>query len=291
MQKQRISDSALFDVHHLAPDFPLRAYLYLSEDVDTEVNKPPHFHDCLEVGYCHGGHGLFSIAEKLFSYHQGDAVVISSAEPHYQRSSEGVRSLWSWIFFDPLLLLQAQVGEGVLLTTHPLAGPGFVNLLSEESAPTLSLIGRLVAELAAPGPFHRDIVRGIVRVLMGDFHRRAPLAPHATRVRSKAISRFAPVFNHVQEHYQEPIAVGVLADTVCMSPTHFAALFRAATGTTPYQYLQSYRLAMACVQLGHSPKRIDRIAAECGFPTLSCFVRAFAKRYGTSPGRWRAGKR
>src|ERR1700742_1607573 len=53
-----------------------------------------HGHDCLELGYCYEGAGVFVIGEKLLPFRGGDVSVIPPAEFHLARSMAGTRSKW-----------------------------------------------------------------------------------------------------------------------------------------------------------------------------------------------------
>ena len=46
-------------------------------------------------------------------------------------------------------------------------------------------------------------------------------------------------------HLDEELSVAVLAEVALMSPRHFARQFRAATGTTPHQWILTQRLGLA----------------------------------------------
>jgi AraC family transcriptional regulator len=69
-----------------------------------------------------------------------------------------------------------------------------------------------------------------------------------------------------------------IASVIRLSPFHFARLFKAATGQSPYQYLLSQRLRRAKDFLRSSSLPIAEIAAQVGFPNHAHFSRAFRKR-------------
>ena len=41
-----------------------------------------HFHNCLEIGYCHYGNGTICVAEKELPYHAGTITFIPKNTPH-----------------------------------------------------------------------------------------------------------------------------------------------------------------------------------------------------------------
>jgi AraC-like DNA-binding protein len=72
-----------------------------------------------------------------------------------------------------------------------------------------------------------------------------------------------------------------------LSRGHFTKSFRVATGLTPYQWLQRYRVDTAKHILLNSTTSIADIAAECGFADQSHLTRVFSRLTGDSPAAWR----
>lgn len=101
---------------------------------------------------------------------------------------------------------------------------------------------------------------------------------------------FAPVRRallYVDRHYPEQLSVGALAHASGYSTARFRLLFRQIVGMSPSDYVMSVRIAAAKRLLLTSAKRISDIAVETGFFDQSHFIRAFRKRTGTTPLRYR----
>lgn len=92
---------------------------------------------------------------------------------------------------------------------------------------------------------------------------------------------------HVCAHLAEVIHLASLAEIANMSVDHFLRSFRAAAGTTPYQYILGLRLAKASSMLRETVVPIAVIAAQCGFQSASHFSVAFSDRFGTRPSHYR----
>lgn len=94
----------------------------------------------------------------------------------------------------------------------------------------------------------------------------------------------------VANRYQERLSVDDLAAEAGMNRFSFLRSFRAAVGTSPYQYLTAFRLDRAAEQLRASEEAsVLDIALACGFTDPSRFARAFRARYGRAPRHYRAG--
>jgi len=87
-----------------------------------------------------------------------------------------------------------------------------------------------------------------------------------------------------------PLALADLAARAGLSPFHFLRIFRAATGTTPHQYLVGARLRRAARLLLDTAHPVTRIAYDVGFEDLSNFTRTFRREIGCTPRAYRTGR-
>jgi AraC family transcriptional regulator len=88
-------------------------------------------------------------------------------------------------------------------------------------------------------------------------------------------------------HCADDISLVNAARACGLSKGHFISAFRIATGMTPYQWLQRYRIDKAKGLLLHSRLTIVEIAAACGFADQSHLTRVFSRLVGDSPAAWR----
>lgn len=82
-----------------------------------------------------------------------------------------------------------------------------------------------------------------------------------------------------------------IAAAANLSPFHFLRAFKASTGRTPFQWLQDFRVELACGLLAASDMPLAELALEIGFKTQSHFTVVFRRATGTTPARWRAEMR
>ena len=88
-------------------------------------------------------------------------------------------------------------------------------------------------------------------------------------------------------HLDEPMTVDDLAGRAMLSPRSFARRFRAATGTTPMQWLLGQRVLHAQRLLETSDLTVDRVAERCGFGTATALRVHFRRIVGTTPMAYR----
>jgi transcriptional regulator GlxA family with amidase domain len=97
----------------------------------------------------------------------------------------------------------------------------------------------------------------------------------------------AEVSDWMVTNLHEELSVDELARKALMSPRTFARRFRAATGTTPHQWLLRQRVLHAQHLLEATDEPVERIATRCGFGSAAVLRQHFNRVVGTSPLAYR----
>jgi transcriptional regulator GlxA family with amidase domain len=100
-------------------------------------------------------------------------------------------------------------------------------------------------------------------------------------------SSIRAVQDHVLANLGADLSVPRLAARAGMSERNFARVFRAETGMTPAQFVESARIDEARRQLQDSSVPLKRLAARLGYANLDAFRRAFLRRLGVGPREYR----
>jgi AraC-like DNA-binding protein len=271
----------------LPADFPVRGgSVYVQGDAPI---SRLHVHDCLEIGYCLSGTGIFVVEDKVLPFQAGDVSAINSRELHLAQSARGTVSEWTWIMLDPLRLAGASADDALLLDASRVCGGGFGNILSGDAhAETAALVRTLIAELGERPEGYRSAVRGLVLALMVRLRRLPGQTARANPMpRRDDLERVAPALQRMARQYMDPLDLAELARQCGLSPTHFRRVFRQATGRAPLDYLHHVRLNMAGALLQGTNRTVLDIALDAGWPSLSAFYRNFRSATGLSPRAWR----
>ncbi|WP_442680800.1 GlxA family transcriptional regulator [Sphingomonas sp. ASY06-1R] len=93
---------------------------------------------------------------------------------------------------------------------------------------------------------------------------------------------------YARTNLRQPLQIEDLAQAACLSPRQFRRLFRAETGTTPGQALDTLRIEAAKVLLDQSRLPIEEVAREAGFGNRERMRRAFLRHHGEVPQAIRA---
>ena len=292
MQKRsKTGISVTYTPIRLPDDFPCAAgELYAQMD---KAITYLHRHECLEIGYCYSGSGIFMVDQKTLPFQAGDVSVISSQEFHLARSVEGTVSQWVWVNVNPLQLLGTAAPDPSVLNALALSGAGFNNIVPSRQDPELGgLVKVLIAELREKPSNYQDAVRGLVWTIMCRLRRlpgvREPDGKQVIQgVRPDALERVAPALHFMLRQYPQRMSIEQLARLCGMSEVNFRRVFQAAAGAAPLEYLTRLRIRMAAAMLETTPRPVSDIAMTTGFSTLSSFNRHFRSILAASPRDWR----
>lgn len=89
------------------------------------------------------------------------------------------------------------------------------------------------------------------------------------------------------DHLDGDLTVARLAARAAMSPRSFARTFRRETGTTPAAHVEALRVEAARRLLETTDLTVDAIAGRVGLRHGETLHRAFLRRVGTTPARYR----
>lgn len=95
------------------------------------------------------------------------------------------------------------------------------------------------------------------------------------------------VLEWVRGNLDRQLTVDELARRAAMTPRTFARRFRAATGTTPLQWILQQRVVLAQRMLETTRFGIDEIAAACGFGSGAALRQHFTRVVGSTPSAYR----
>lgn len=87
----------------------------------------------------------------------------------------------------------------------------------------------------------------------------------------------------MEQNMNEPVAIGVIAEQLGLSPRHLVRLFQTEIGMKPTDFYRLIRLRYARALLRQGDMSITEIAIETGFSDCAHFSRQFKARFGLTP--------
>lgn len=91
----------------------------------------------------------------------------------------------------------------------------------------------------------------------------------------------------IESHYSDKITFPQIVASAGINQTTLSELFKNEIGTTPMEYLWSFRIRVAKKHLGFTEVPIKDIAARCGFTTVQHFSRVFKEQTDKTPAQYR----
>jgi AraC family transcriptional regulator len=95
----------------------------------------------------------------------------------------------------------------------------------------------------------------------------------------------------IDSHLDDDLTLPHLAETLCVSPHHFAHVFRQAIGVAPHQYVIRRRVERAKELLDTTAMPIVEIALAVGCANQSHFSALFHRVAGLTPHAYRAAQK
>ena len=224
--------------------------------------------------------------------------VCAALQRAYRRGAR-IASLCSGAF----VLAAAGLLDGRRATTHWMYCDLFASMFPEiELDPSVLYVGEGQIFTAAGTAAGIDLCLHLVRLDHGaevanTVARRMVIPPH--RDGGQAQFTLAPVppessdddlraaLAWAASHLDHDLSVESLSRRAAMSPRTFARRFKAATGTTPLQWVLHQRVGRAQHLLEVTDVTIEDIAQRCGFGTSATLRQHFHRVVGTSPAAYR----
>jgi AraC family transcriptional regulator len=95
------------------------------------------------------------------------------------------------------------------------------------------------------------------------------------------------VEEQIEGNIAEPLSLVALAQSVRLSPRHFARAFKQSFGQPPHRYHLALRVERAKVLLGRGDLSVTEIAVSLGFADTSAFSTTFRRFSGGTPRDYR----
>lgn len=102
--------------------------------------------------------------------------------------------------------------------------------------------------------------------------------------------RIADALGRVHAEPGRAWTVDELASGASLSPSRFAARFKAATGIPVMTYVSRWRANVACRLLQDASLSLSEIAGKVGYESQPAFSRAFRAQIGQPPAAWRSAR-
>lgn len=272
--------------------FPIACY----HDDLLELPVDWHWHEELELILVSEGIAIIAVDGERYVVHEGDGFFINTGVLHGCWSYENSNCRLHSIVFHPRL-----VG----------GSPGSV-FWEEYLNPILNHVSFKSLFLKQEERWQKEALRALdhawsvcVNEEKGyEFNTRSELSKFmfliwqhlnerkeiVTEKQLRDSSRVKVMLEYIGEHYSDTITMKEIAGSASLSESECLRCFHNTIGTTPIQYLKSYRIKKAAELLSNTEEKIVDIGMACGFQDMSYFAKAFRGIYGCTPSEYRTGR-
>lgn len=298
MQKRgdtmQIHPSSLNNINYVpysfATDFPIY-------DLDGSPHSPPangnhmHYHNCLEIGFCYGGSGIFLVGNRILPFSKGDVSIIFNNQIHIANSNSFDMSYWRFVMIEPnalLSLFKNRPLEAFITGSSTLLDfPHILN--SKNHSEICNLVKMIIDNLTKRNTNYKTSVIGLSLALISSLE---TLSLNFNRTNnldniSEDYHQLIPALNFISSNLTSSITIGELSQKCSMSESSFRRYFKKVMGTSPMDFIYSSRIKIASQLLYNKTYSISQISLEVGYNSLSSFNRHFKKYTGTSPSNWK----
>jgi len=226
MSKKK-KESAEFRFYDLSNDKPALVLIGNKwKQVYGENINNMHFHNLLEIGYCHYGEGELVIEDDSYRFGGQMISCIPANFLHVTRSDKGVVAYWEYIYINPSEILKncgktPQEIRGILEAVNDRAF--FVR--AQENPILVSLVHAIFDEMRYKGEYHQECVRGVVYALLFEIARFNGKNVNRTLGRNGSL-QLEKAIDYVEKNFSNNFRISDLAAVCHMSETHFRRIFQ-----------------------------------------------------------------
>lgn len=268
-------------------NFKERKAFRMYDNTENE-EYPAHWHSPLEIIMPVKREYTVLIKDEKYVLDVGDIMMINSGVIHHLLATEdGERYIFQPDFS---LLHSINEIESMLMIITP------VIVITEEKDPEIhgrikEIMTEIKDEYFGNQPFSEASIYSKLLemlVLVGRKYSSRTDNFNVTHGKQQEyLEKFMNVCNYINEHYTEELTLESVAEVAGFSKFHFSRLFKQFTGHSFYRYLNCRRINYAEKLLINPKYSITSVALECGFSSISAFIRMFKLIQGCTPTEFR----
>ena len=284
--KRDVVEYRIYDLPVDLPVFTLSGDQWRISDVPS---SRLHFHNCLEIGFCHSDSGYLRFEDEIVPFRAGDMFLIPRHVPHTTCSTQGCRSLWSYLYADLDALARNVLDAAKSAAGQSVQWPSrYIKFSPTPQMARIPFLARCMMDEALQGTAESAQMLRIYAIAMNAELARFFSSSAAPMSKPSKLFPLKPALEYILDHYMEPCDTETLASMCHLSQTHFRRLFLSCMDATPLQFVISTRIYQACILLANTNDPVLSIAQAVGMPSASSFNRNFQQVVGMSPRQYRA---
>lgn len=257
-------------------DTHLEAYFSVIEHNDYYV--PAHWHNHAEILLITAGALSVSISSRKFELTQGDMLIVGAQEIHSTQAEGSTSYILLQISHD---VLKRSMPDFDIIRFREYYG-------GEQGGQMKKYLAEMQSVHAAKEDGYQLKFSALLYELMYLLYKDAERLTAQDKSRAdRDIKRVEQVIRFVKQNYAQHLSVSDAAAEVSISPEYFCRIFKAHTGQTFLEYVNSVRMVHFYNDLMSSGETVTKLMEKNGITNYKVFLRVFRKTYGAPPQRLR----
>ncbi|KAM3094284.1 helix-turn-helix domain-containing protein [Phormidesmis sp. 146-35] len=213
-------------------------------------------------------------------FHKGDLIFVPAGQPSYWRSrTNNTPQSILRIYLQPELV--TKIVEASALDFSRL---DLTHSCSKSALHLHQIAVMLLAELESGGIMGELYVESLTQVLIIELLRHCSSSQTITSAKpSLTHTRLQSAIDYIHAHLDLDLTLVQIATSINISPSHFASLFKQATGISLHQYVIKQRVERAKLLLTTTDLPIASIAFQVGFSSQSHLNQHCKRLTGMTP--------
>ena len=260
--------------------FPFKLFIF--EGSGGNYYREKHWHRSIEIFAVCSGELEFYVDDRQWHLAPGNFMIVNSNEVHSIDSPLPNETIVLQI---PLKLFEGYfTGEQFIWFSHE---PGrrderFMELIRE--------LYEVYSRKACGYDMQmKSIFYQIMYLLVKDY--RLIEVDEVFVRKNKNLNKLSAITSYMKENYTGDLALEEVAKVFDYSPNYLSRMFQKYAGITFKSYVQSIRLDYAVKDLDSGRYSITEVALKNGFSGSKALARAFQKKYGMLPSKYRENKK
>ncbi|MBC7959415.1 MAG: helix-turn-helix transcriptional regulator [Vallitaleaceae bacterium] len=270
-----------------------------------EEEKIPHMHsheDCVEIAYVSSGQGLHKIGEQEFSVHKGDIFIINGNIPHvffYDKTKKYeplvvCNCLFTLDFIDYNLTNTNNFFE---LSNNYFLRELFprdqnvelIKILNHENSDIEEIFEKMLREYFLQEQGYKEVIRAyIIELLVKVLRLYGNESDMSEKINYRNKKVIDNSINYMKAYYNRKLSLESVASMFGYSSNYFSKLFQKNMRISFIDYIQKYRVEVACTLLRKDETTtISEIASNVGYTDVKFFKVVFTRITGKTPSEYR----
>ncbi|WP_124065451.1 helix-turn-helix domain-containing protein [Clostridium sp. E02] len=260
----------------------------LSFSIDTGSNVNKHYHNWIEIVYLIRGTLEFQDNNQTRFMKENDFVIVNPMSIHSTRCIDG----------NTAILLQVPMSflEKIMPDLYHYRFSLDMDSKDPKVVTKLNKIRDIMKDLWIAYEFHVEgypfrcysLVFELIYILVHSFSYQVD---EVNKIKTeKNMQRMQTIMEYVQGHYREDLSLGRISEVIGLNPVYFSRFFKAQTGITFLEYLNTVRMEHVYKDLLNTDLPVKDIQVRHGLYNTKLFRRIFKKMYGCTPKEARKSK-